>query len=214
MMYCKTCAEVITSRAEGNHHEKSPDHRESLEARMSNNISTLRLFSHLEEIILEEVSHGLVSRNVPPGVEIEVEDVEPGDENQGGELGLVADGDEHHEEGADQVLDDLHGGHLEAEEGEEHEDKKDPARQLQIHFRLVLPQAGYLANEDIKKYKYKESAHPSKERFPLNSGLGENEEESSDEGEVAEEKLEIPQDAVGDSLHMLHYRASEAAVCF
>ena len=50
--------------------------------------------------------------------------------------------------------------------------------------------------------------YPSKERFPLNSGLGENKEESSDEGEVAEEKLEIPQDAVGDSLHNLQYRAA------
>ena len=166
MMYCKTCAEVITSRAEGNHHQKSPDHRESLEARMSNNISTLRLFSHLEEVVLEEVSHGLVSRNVPPGVEIEVEDVEPGDENQGGELGLVADGDEHHEEGADQVLDDLHGGHLEAEEGEEHEDKKDPARQLQIHFRLVLPQTRHLAKEHIKSANTKRLLTPAKRDFP------------------------------------------------
>ena len=95
--------------------------------------------SYLKEIILEEVSHGLVSRNVPPGVKIEVKDVEPGDEDQGGELRLVADGDKHHEEGANQVLDDLHGGHLKAEEGEEHEDEEDPARQLQIHLRLVLP---------------------------------------------------------------------------
>ena len=39
----------------------------------------------------------------------------------------------------------LHGGHLEAEEGEEHEDKKDPARKLQIHFRLVLSQARHLS---------------------------------------------------------------------
>ena len=103
------------------------------------------MFSHLEEIVLEEVSHGLVCWNVPPGVEIEVEDVKPGDKDQGGELGLVADGDEHHEERANQVLDDLHGGHLKAEEGEEHEDEEDPARQLQIHFRLVLSQARHLS---------------------------------------------------------------------
>ena len=111
-------------------------------------VPTLRLFSYLEEIILEEVSHGLVSRNVPPGVEIEVEDVQPGDKDQGGELSLVANGDEHHEEGADQVLDDLHCGHLEAEEGEEHEDEKDPACQLQIHFGLVLPEARHLSKHE------------------------------------------------------------------
>ena len=96
-------------------------------------------YSYLEEVILEEVSHGFVSRNVPPGVEVEVEDIEPGDEDKRGELCLVADGDEHHEERADQVLDDLHGGHFKAEEGEEHENKKDPSRQLQIHLRFVLP---------------------------------------------------------------------------
>ena len=62
---------------------------------------------HLEEIVFEEVSHGFVGRDGPPGVEIEVEDVEPGHQHQGGQLRLVADSDEDHQQGADKVLDDL-----------------------------------------------------------------------------------------------------------
>ena len=34
--------------------------------------------------------------------------------------------------------------------------------------------------------------YPSKERFPLNSGLCKNQEERSNESKIAEEKLEIP----------------------
>ena len=71
------------------------------------NISTFRLFSHLEEIILEEVSHGLVGGDGPPGVEVEVENVEPGDQDQGRELGFVSDRDKDHQEGADKVLNNL-----------------------------------------------------------------------------------------------------------
>ena len=66
-----------------------------------------RICSHLEEVILEEVSHGLVGGNGPPGIEVEVENVEPGDQDQGRELGLVSDRDEDHQEGADKVLNDL-----------------------------------------------------------------------------------------------------------
>ena len=62
---------------------------------------------HLEEIVFEEVPHGFVGRDGPPGVEIEVEDVEPSDQHQGGQLRLVADSDEDHEQGANKVLDNL-----------------------------------------------------------------------------------------------------------
>lgn len=39
---------------------------------------------YLEEIILEEVTHWLVGGDVPPGVEVKVEHIKPGDENQSG----------------------------------------------------------------------------------------------------------------------------------
>ena len=62
---------------------------------------------HLEEIVFEEVPHWFVGWDGPPGVEIEVEDVEPSDQHQGGQLSLVADSDQDHEQGANKVLDDL-----------------------------------------------------------------------------------------------------------
>jgi len=160
-----------SARTEGDHHKEAADDRKGL-----------------EEIVFEEVSHGLVGRDGPPGVEIEVEDVEPGHEHKGGQLGLVADSDEDHQQGADEVLDDLHGGHLESEEGQKHEDQEDPAGQLEIHLGLVLSQAG----------------HASEQRLALHTALSEDEEEGSDEGEVTEQELEVPEDAVGYSLEN-HY---------
>ncbi len=64
--------------------------------------------THLKEVVLEEVPHGLVRGDVPPGVKVEVEDVEPGHQHQSAQLGLVANGDQNHQHGAHQVLDNLH----------------------------------------------------------------------------------------------------------
>ena len=69
--------------------------------------SDARLRCYLEEVVFEEISHRFVCRNGPPGVEVEVENVKPGDEHQGGQLGLVADRDQNHQNGANQVLNDL-----------------------------------------------------------------------------------------------------------
>ena len=150
-----------------------------------------QITTNLEEVVFEEVPHGLVSGNVPPGVEVEVQDVEPGDEDEGGELGLVADGDQHHEERAHQVLDDLHCRHLEAKEGEEHEDQEDPARKLQVHFRLVLPQTWHLRSRKTVEstITQRRKSHPSEQRLALNPGLGENQEKSSDERQISEKEL-------------------------
>ena len=52
---------------------------------------------------------------------------------------------------------------------------------LQIHLGLVLSQAG----------------NSSEQRLPLHATLGEDEEEGADEGEVTEQELEVPEDAVG-----------------
>ena len=133
-------------RLQGQEKQPSVNHQLQKESEKDDHYVSLlnQITTNLEEVVFEEVPHGLVSGNVPPGVEVEVQDVEPGDEDEGGELGLVADGDQHHEERAHQVLDDLHCRHLEAEEREEHEDQEDPARKLQVHFRLVLSQTWHL----------------------------------------------------------------------
>ena len=62
---------------------------------------------YLEEVIFKKVSHWLVSRNGPPRVEVEVEKVEPKDQDKGGQLGLVANRDEDHQQGSNEVLNDL-----------------------------------------------------------------------------------------------------------
>ena len=59
---------------------------------------------------------------------------------------------------------------------------------LEIHLGLILSQAG----------------HASEQRLALNTALSEDEEEGSDEGEVTEQELEVPEDAVGYSLEN-HY---------
>ena len=62
---------------------------------------------YLEKVVFKEVSHGLVGGDVPPGVEVEVENVEPGDENESAELGLVTHGDQDHQQRPNQVLHNL-----------------------------------------------------------------------------------------------------------
>ena len=95
------------ARPEGHHHQQAANDGEGLKDERLVHSYLLSLQLHLEEIVFEEVSHGLVGGDSPPGVEVEVEDVEPGDQHEGRELGLVADGDEDHQQGADKVLDDL-----------------------------------------------------------------------------------------------------------
>ncbi len=73
---------------------------------------------------------------------------------------------------------------VEPQQGDEHEDEQDPAGQLHVLLRLVLSQAG-----DARK-----------EGLSLAAGLGQDQQERPDEGQVAEEKLDVPQDAVGHRL--------------
>ena len=55
---------------------------------------------------------------------------------------------------------------------------------LEIHLGLVLSQTG----------------HSGEQGLALHSALSEDEQKGSDEGEVAEEELEVPEDAVGNCL--------------
>ena len=108
------------ARPKRDHEKKAPDDGESL-----------------EKIILEEIAHGAVGRDVPPGVGVEIKDGEPENEDEGRELGLVTDGDEDDECGADEVGDDLEEGEVEAEQRHEHEDKHDAAAELHVVLGLV-----------------------------------------------------------------------------
>ena len=61
-----------------------------------------------------------------------------------------------------------------------------PARELQVLLGLVLA----------------EGRDSGEEGAALDAGLGEDEQEGATEGQVSEQELEVPQDAVGDRLHI------------
>ena len=68
--------------SEGDDHQEAANDRKGLKGKIR--LVRTQLFCeslHLEEIVFEEVSHGFVGGDGPPGVEIEVEDVEPGDQH-------------------------------------------------------------------------------------------------------------------------------------
>jgi len=124
------------------------------------------VLNYLEKVILEKVSHWHVAGDVPPGIKDEVQDVEPEDEGESGELGLIANRHENHQHAAHHVLNDGDGIGLKAQEGDEHEDKEDAASQLQVLLGLVLSSGG----------------HSWEEALALNAGLGQEEEEGAAEG--------------------------------
>merc|ERR1719244_707696 len=156
-----------SSRTQRHHHQQSTNHRQGL-----------------EKVVFEKIPHWLIRWDIPPGVEPEVENVEPGDENQSRQLCLVADRDEDHENGADKVLYDLHGGHLEPEQGQEHEYQQNTSSQLKIHFRFIFP----------------EGRNSGKQRLSFHTRFSQNQQQSSYESQVTKQKLEIPQNTVGNSL--------------
>ena len=113
-MTCRGCSPFLfllvhgdAARSQGHHHQEAADHGKGLKYERRLFHVTLVLAVHLEEVVFEEVSHGFICGDGPPGVEVEVEDVEPRDQHQGGQLRLVADSDQDHQERPDQVLDNL-----------------------------------------------------------------------------------------------------------
>ena len=61
-----------------------------------------------------------------------------------------------------------------------------PARELQVLLGLVLA----------------EGRHSGEEGAALDAGLGEDQQKGAAEGQVSEQELEVPQDAVGDRLRI------------
>lgn len=63
----------------------------------------------LEEVVFEEVVHGLVGGDGPERVEVYVDNQEPQDQGQCCQLGFETDGNQNDEGSPDQVLEDLRG---------------------------------------------------------------------------------------------------------
>ena len=99
------------------------------------------------------------------------------------------------EDGSRTNLQDLKWRPFETEQGDEHEDEQDSPGQLKVLLRLVLAEA----------------RDPGEEGSGFGAGFGEDEEESSDEGEIPEEELHVPENAVGHSLEKKHHQTSEGS---
>ena len=87
-------------------------------------------------------SQRFIDRYQPPGVEGEVDGIEPGDEEQGGELGLEPNCHQQYQSRSNQVLDHLAQVKLKSEQGEKHEDKEDATSQLQRCLGIVSAEGG------------------------------------------------------------------------
>ena len=61
---------------------------------------------YLEEVVFKEISHGFVGWHVPPCVEVDVQNCQPGDQNQSGEFGLITDCDQDHESASNKILEE------------------------------------------------------------------------------------------------------------
>ena len=75
---------------------------------------------------------------------------------------------------------------FETEECDEHEHQEDATGQLKVLFRLVLAEAG----------------NSGEKWFTVGSGFGQDEKQGSDQSQVPEKELHVPEDAVGDGLEM------------
>lgn len=69
----------------------------------------------LEEVVFEEVVHGLVGGDGPERVEVDVDNQEPQDQGQRCKFGFETDGNQNDEGSPDQVLEDLWGQRQEEE---------------------------------------------------------------------------------------------------
>jgi len=138
----------------------------------------------LEKIIFEEISHWFVGRDVPPSVEVKVENVEPNNQDQGTQLRLVANRYHAHQDGTNKILNNLHGTHLEPEESDEHEDQENSSSKLEIHLGLVLT----------------EGWDSGKQRLSFHPGLSQDQQQGANQSQVTEQELDIPQNTVRHGL--------------
>jgi len=110
------------------------------------------LLTHLEKVVFQEIPEWLVGRNGPPGIVVQVQDREQGHQDQGGQLCLVAQHDQHHQNGSDDVLDNLPHAQLESDQGDEHEGQQDAAGQLHEVLGLVLTHRWHAGEQAASLY--------------------------------------------------------------
>lgn len=62
---------------------------------------------YLEKIVFEEIAQRFVIRYLPPGIMVEIDYRQEGDQNEGAEFGFVADRYKDHDDASNYVLENL-----------------------------------------------------------------------------------------------------------
>lgn len=100
------------------------------------------------------------------------------------QLGAITNRHAHHQNRAENVLQNLQEAKLEADQRDEHERQQHTAGQLHHVLGLVLA----------------ERRHAGKQAAPLDARLREHEQQGTDQREIAQQELQVPQNGVGDGL--------------
>lgn len=130
----------------------------------------------------------------PEVVDQNVEDAEDQDQEGSAKLGLEADDDHDAGDQAEQGDKGTANGPLAAEDkADEEEDQQDPASQHEVHFAVLLLELG----QSCEGFGL---AHPR---------VGENHDQATDDGQVAQEEVEVKDEAVAEGLG--HNDAHQAA---
>lgn len=108
--------------------------------------------ANLEKVVFQEIPEWLVGRNGPPGIVVQVQDRKQSHQNQGGQLRLVSQHDQHHQNGADDVLDNLPYAQLKADQSDKHEGQQDAARQLHEVLGLVFAHRWHAGKQTAPLY--------------------------------------------------------------
>lgn len=103
---------------------------------------------------------------------------------QSSQFGAITNRDAHHQNWTENILQDLQEAELETDQRDEHESQQNAAGELHNVLRLVLAQRWYASEQTAS----------------FDAWLGQNEEQSSDESEIAQQELYVPENGVGNGL--------------
>jgi hypothetical protein len=140
----------------------------------------------LEEVVLREVLVGVVGVQSPPIVDVEVEDAENEHQHDRGELGLEANNNHDAGNEAEQAGHNSPETPVTAEnETNEQEDQEDASSELEVHLLILLVELGKTGGGKLL----------------ANPGVGQNHHQTAHDREVAEEEVQVEDQAISNALH-------------
>lgn len=140
---------------------------------------------NLEEVVLREVLVRVVRVQCPEVIDQDIEDAQNNNQHDGAPLGLEANHHHNARHEAKQADSDAPEAPVAAEdEADEQEDQQDTARELEVHALILLI--------ELRQSRGREPlAHP---------GVRQNHEQASHDRKIAEEEVQVEDEAVADAL--------------